>query len=310
MKPTPDGRSTSRPRVTVIVPHWNTPDSLARCLASIPAACGGTEHEVFVVDNASRLDAQPRYTTGCVMIANSRNRGFAAACNQGAAGAHGEFLCFLNSDAVAAARSIEKLVDVVAGSVALAGAAPVEAEAGGAVKVPARRFLGPLSQALALAGAATRRAPSGRAATAAPRPDWITAAALVVPARIFRLLGGFDEGYFFYEEDEDFCWRARRRGYRVAYCTSATIRHEGGASVRVAGDWPVPSLYAGQLRFVRRRCGLAGALVYRAAVGIVMLAKAAAAAYQGPRGAARRMEASRVLKVLWRGSPAAVTGED
>ena len=44
-------------------------------------------------------------------------------------------------------------------------------------------------------------------------------------ADTFRMIGGFDEGYFLYYEDVDLCWRLRRQGYDVALLPMVRVIH-------------------------------------------------------------------------------------
>ena len=53
----------------------------------------------------------------------------------------------------------------------------------------------------------------------------LTAACLLVQARVFRELGGFDEGLAVGFGDTDLCLRARASGYRVIYCPHASLLH-------------------------------------------------------------------------------------
>ena len=86
-----------RPRVSVILVSYNTRELLRRALVEL------SSYEVIVVDNASAdgsaqmvRDAFPAIT----LIANSDNRGFGAANNQGIDAATGSLVLLLNSDAV------------------------------------------------------------------------------------------------------------------------------------------------------------------------------------------------------------------
>jgi GT2 family glycosyltransferase len=91
------------PSLDVVIVNWNTGPLLQACLGSIAAARRSTFSvgRVAVVDNASvdgscdRLDA---FDLPVVLTRNPENRGFAAACNQAAAGAVSDYLLFLNPD--------------------------------------------------------------------------------------------------------------------------------------------------------------------------------------------------------------------
>ncbi len=52
-------------------------------------------------------------------------------------------------------------------------------------------------------------------------------AACVVSRDVFNKVGGFDDDYFIYDDDTDFCWRARLLGYRVVFVPSARVTHSG-----------------------------------------------------------------------------------
>ena len=106
--------------------------------------------------------------------------------------------------------------------------------------------------------------------------------------------------YFFYEEDEDLCWRLRRRGHRVGVCADAVVGHDGGGSVAGTGDWTSLALYRGQLRFVARRAGRPAALAYRSSVSIVVIAKAITGRRMSPAP-------SSLLRLLWFPSATATT---
>ncbi len=52
-------------------------------------------------------------------------------------------------------------------------------------------------------------------------------AACVVKRDVFNKVGGFDDDYFIYDDDTDFCWRARLLGYSVVFVPSARVSHSG-----------------------------------------------------------------------------------
>src|SRR5437016_1789132 len=86
----------------VVIVNWNAGPQLRDCLASIINASRGPElKRVVVVDNASTdssLQAIHMQGLPLVVLRNERNRGFAAACNQGASGSTADYLLFLNPD--------------------------------------------------------------------------------------------------------------------------------------------------------------------------------------------------------------------
>src|SRR5882762_3301678 len=96
------GVATVRQSATtdVIVVNWNTGGQLRACLAALSASLqeGFRFGRVVVVDNASAdhsADDLACPTLPLVVIQNDTNRGFGAACNQGAAGSVADYLLFL-----------------------------------------------------------------------------------------------------------------------------------------------------------------------------------------------------------------------
>ncbi len=53
---------------------------------------------------------------------------------------------------------------------------------------------------------------------------------MMMPAELCRKLGGWDETYFFYGEDIDFCYRIHQAGYQIIYYPNVEVLHYKGAS--------------------------------------------------------------------------------
>ncbi len=283
------------PLLSIVVVYFNTPQVLEDCLSSLREATAGLEAETIVIDNGSDPVNQqrPHSRPGFRIIRNKFNRGYAAAANQGASAARGDYLLFLNSDAFMTAECLQGMLAAMDANPDFAAVSPMLAWADGRLQSPARRFLGPFGQAAGLLGRRSRRPLEVRGAPLT-EVDWVQACALLVRTSAFRGVCGFDEGYFFYEEDEDLCWRLRRQGHRIGVAGSVSCRHVGGASTKVAGDWPLSALYAGQLRFMNRRFGRPGALIYKLAVSGALLLKVAK-----PGGSYTIQRLRVVLGALW-----------
>ena len=91
------------PSLDVIIVNWNAGPLLRRCLTALTEARSPsfTLARVVVVDNASSdgsLDGLSDLSLPLQIVRNASNRGFGAACNQGAAGSTSDFLLFLNPD--------------------------------------------------------------------------------------------------------------------------------------------------------------------------------------------------------------------
>ena len=58
---------------------------------------------------------------------------------------------------------------------------------------------------------------------------WVSGAVFLIDKTWFDDLGGFDEAFFLYKEEEELCLRLRQRGGRVLYDPSETVHHHVGA---------------------------------------------------------------------------------
>ena len=64
--------------------------------------------------------------------------------------------------------------------------------------------------------------------------DSVTGAFLMIRGKTIDDLGLLDERFFMYCEDEDWCWRSKRRGWRVVYHPGLIAHHDKGSSARQA----------------------------------------------------------------------------
>lgn len=55
-------------------------------------------------------------------------------------------------------------------------------------------------------------------------------AAMLVKKEVFQKIGFFDEKYFLYYEDSDFCFRARKKGFKIIYIPKAVVYHKNAQS--------------------------------------------------------------------------------
>lgn len=217
------------PRVSVLLVLFNRAELTLKCLESL-ARCRGVALEVIVVDNGStdRTRELLERVRGVRCLFNAENTGFVRAANQAAGEATGELLLFLNNDAEVFPSSIRSAVETLSRS-------PDAGAAGGRVI----GLDGKLQEAGSIVwrGATTQgygRGDSPRSgAYRFPREvDYCSGVFLLTRREVFRELGGFDLRFApAYYEEADYCFRLRRRGWRVVYDPDAVVVHFGSASL-------------------------------------------------------------------------------
>jgi N-acetylglucosaminyl-diphospho-decaprenol L-rhamnosyltransferase len=220
-------------RVGVVVVHFGDAAPAAACVRALTADASPCTRRIVVVDNSGNLAAGG--LAGAEAINAGSNRGFGAGANLGV-GRLGagpwDALVILNND-----------VEVADGF--LAAAAEALDEPGvGAVAGPL--YLEHVGGRLWYAGGTVsfltgtvRQHTSARLARRRRGVGFFPGAAFAVSPQAWRDVGGFDPGYFLYNEDVDLCLRLRRRGYRLLFTPRMAAVHRLGAVTGSGGRSPL-----------------------------------------------------------------------
>jgi GT2 family glycosyltransferase/O-antigen ligase len=277
--------------ILAVVVTYQSRDGIEECLSALTESV----ERIVVVDNASS-DGTAAFVRhrfpGVEVIANPDNVGFAKAVNQGVAGAEQDTVMIVNPDCVLASGTARVMRDHLRAHPDVGIVAPRLLDSSGSpvvsvhrfetlLSVLASRFGGSLlSPRLRLAlsrGTAGATQLAGDGGEGPVLVDWASGACLAVRGELLERLGGLDDGYFMYYEDEELCLQAHREGAQVAYLPAVNARHVGGASSSdPAAVWPV--LYTSMLRFFTRHRprsvpALRAALVLRACIGVALATK-------------------------------------
>ena len=230
--------------LSVVVVSYNTCQLLDECLSSIySAAAPDGGFEVIVVDNASSDGSVAMVSAKypqAVLIVCDKNLGFSAANNRGSAVATGEFLLFLNSDTVIDQDALAKPVDYMRHNPQV-GALTVRLVYPNGQRDPDnhRGFPTPFNAFSHFTGL-SRLFPKSPRLNGYFRnyEDFskihavpvIAGSFMMMPRALDKELGGWDETYFFYGEDIDYCYRIHEAGYEIIYFPLVDVLHYKGAS--------------------------------------------------------------------------------
>ncbi len=213
---------TERPEVDVVILTWNDGPLLERAIDSAVRSID-VDVTVIVVDNGSDPPATPGHGVDR-LLRNDRNRGVAAARNQGVMAGGSPIVCLLDSDAELEPTCLRQLVDALTSQPPVAMAAPVfvdqraEASAGSAPTL--------VRKLTRLAGITDSYAPAARRTEEQAWPvDFAIGACQVFRREAFLTVDGIDERYFYGPEDVDFCLRLRRAGYDILQVGEASCHH-------------------------------------------------------------------------------------
>jgi hypothetical protein len=209
--------------VDIIVVNFNTQNLLEECLYSIKTSTGlSDDYRVFVIDNGSTDSSKSiikknRWVTG---IFNRKNLGYGAACNQGILAGRGQYIFLMNSDIKATSNWLAPMVKTLASSFKIAVVGPklinhqgfiVGAGVVGTNAHPVIRGWGEPNHENTYNQSMECLSVGG--------------ACMGIKRGLLSTLGLFDEHYFHYFEETDYCYNARFHGYKIIYCPESMVIH-------------------------------------------------------------------------------------
>lgn len=244
--------SMTRPNVCIVIVSFRSAGLTIACLRSVEQerAASGPGVRAIVVDNASgdfpaveRAVADHGWGPWVTLVLAPANGGFAYGNNLGVRltlqRQPADYFLLLNPDTELRPGAIDALVRFLEANpqVGIAGSS-FENRDGSEWPISFRfpTLISELCSALDI-GPVTRMFWSWKVAremspTAQP-VDWICGASMMIRPEVLRVTGGFDESYFLYFEETDFCLRARRAGFPTWYVPASRVMHVAGQSTGV-----------------------------------------------------------------------------
>ncbi|MFC7494570.1 MULTISPECIES: glycosyltransferase [unclassified Nocardioides] len=284
-------------RATLVVVTWNSRDHLPALAASLPAALEGMERvRLVVVDNSSgdgTPEAAEELWPHAVVHRSASNGGYAAGINLGAALADpGEIVIAMNPDLRLRPGCIRELCATFADDeVGLAFPRLLDPDGHTTPSIRREPSVGRVWAEGVLGGNRAARLGRGEMVTGPDRyaepsdVDWATGAMVAVAPRCRSTIGAWDESFFLYSEEVDYCRRARVAGFRVRYEPGAVVEHASGPYGSNVELWR--TLVGNRAIDFGRHHGRASRVLFRSglAVGQALRAPRSAAHRAGVRAA-------------------------
>ncbi|MFA5995842.1 MAG: glycosyltransferase family 2 protein [Patescibacteria group bacterium] len=216
--------------ISVIIVSYNTKDFLQKCLESLQKQ-QQVDYEIMVVDNNSSDNSVAMVRANfpqVKLIANMNNGGFAKAVNQGIQQAVGDYILLVNPDMIVPPEALFNMQTILQqqADIALLGArltypnGQTQASVG---NFPA--WLPNLATKLKLSKIfhyGRYYKPSYNKLT---KVDWVSGGFLMFSKKLIDKIGWWDEKYFLYLEDVDFCKRAAQAGLAAAFTPAVSVLH-------------------------------------------------------------------------------------
>lgn len=213
--------------------------------------------EVIIVDNDSQDDSVPSICavikhnnmTNMHVIANSRNAGFGAGCNLGAASAKGTFILFLNNDTIVKDHGILDMVSYCEKNPHIAVLGGQLRNDDGSQQASTGKFYTLWYVILLLLGG-QRFGLLDKSPGTIQKVDWVKGALLLIRKEVFEEVGGFDEHIFMYTEDMELCYRVFLAGKDIYFYPDVLVLHkEHGSTSRT---FAIVNIYRNLLYFYKK----------------------------------------------------------
>ena len=265
-------------RLAVVILNYRTADLTVDCLRSLQGELPAGGSRVLVVDNASG-DGSVAKVRGAIdangwgawasVLPMERNGGFAFGNNAGIRDAlrdGAEYVLLLNPDTVVRPGALRTMLEFMDAHPDVGICGGSQEDAAGVLQHTAHRFPSPLGELDRGARLGALRRVLRRHVDVPPEPtavrpcDWVGGACMMIRSNVFETVGLFDEGYFLYYEEVDFCARAAAAGFKICFVPQARIVHFEGQATgigqtaqRRGAYW-----YDSRRRFFIKRYGLLG----------------------------------------------------
>ena len=232
--------------LSIIIVNYNTKQLLVDCVKSIINTTKNISYEIIVVDNNSTdnsvLSIKKKVLSikNLKIIENEKNVGFSRANNIGIEKAKGRYILFLNSDTIVYSNTLEKMIEFM-DEYQDAGAATckVVLPSGELDDASHRGFPTPLNSLYYFSGLSKIFPKSKNFAgynlsyidvNTTHEIDACAGAFMIVRKEAGKKIGWWDEDYFWYGDDLDFCYRLKNFGFKIYYVPTVSVLHYKGVS--------------------------------------------------------------------------------
>lgn len=245
------------PPLSIIIVSWNVADLLRDCLRSV------ADYPTLVVDSASSDETVAMVQNefpAVSLIACDENVGFARGNNIGLERENTDFVLVLNPDTDVREGAIEAMQRFLEENEDVGMVGPQLLNPDGSYQSSRRRFptlMTGIFESTWLEDFAPKAVLDrffmrdvGDEETA--EVDWVSGACMMVRREVIEQVGGFDESYFMYSEELDWCRRIKAVGWRIVYLPEAEVVHHEGKSSEQAVTARHINFNRAKLRYFRK----------------------------------------------------------
>ena len=251
--------------VSLVIINYNTKEFLGKCLKSIYENTHEISFEVFVVDNNSKDESTKmvkKEFPQVNLIKNEINVGFAKANNQAIRKSSGRYILLLNSDTLVSPNSLNMMKRFMDHH-PQAGALGCKLLNPDLTLQPSCREFPSFVTLLFESTFLDQLFPSNKVIGRYKLSSWNhneirevdqpMGACLMVRRKTMEEVGLLDEGFHMFFEEVDWCYRIKKRGWKIYFLPEAKVIHYGGQSIRKVNFKMFFSWHKSRYRFFKKR---------------------------------------------------------
>jgi len=227
--------------LSICIVSFNTRDLLRDCLNSIFSSLTQYSYEVIVADNGSADGSSEMLAAEfpqVQVIQNTSNLGYTVPMNQALRAAAGRYLMQLNPDTVLTPGLLESLLGFMESQPRVGICTPKVLNSDGTLQMQCRRSAARPWDAITYILGFSKLFPRSRLfgrylmeylpEDQINEVEAVSGSCMLIRRGVVDQIGYLDEQFFAYQEDAEFCFRARKAGWQIYYVPTAQLTHFGG----------------------------------------------------------------------------------
>lgn len=227
--------------ISVCIVNLNAKKHLINCIRSIPKAVRPHSYEIIVADNHSSDGSGPYILKNFPfvhLLSNNRNIGYTTAMNRVLRMSRGDYKVILNPDTVLMPHSITLLVNFLKQNNTIGIVGPKVVNDDGTFQRSCRRGIARPVAVFSYFFGMAKMFPNNKNFTEyhlnhldeneLSEVGGVSGSCMIVRNEVIKEVGLLDERYFAYQEDSDYCIRAKEKGWGVYYNPESVVKHSGG----------------------------------------------------------------------------------
>ncbi len=272
--------------LSIIIVNWNGKDLLTKCLQCVESTVKKISYETFVVDNASTDGSQDmvrRDFPNVKLMANTDNVGFAKANNQAMKIAVGRYVLLLNSDAFVKENTLDAMVAFMDEHPDAGMASCKLFYEEGQLQLSCTSFP-TLRTELYITLGLPKLFPKSHEFGRYFYEDWdynsvrsdidvILGAFMLARKTAIDAVGMMDESYFMYSEEVDWCYRFKKKGWKIYFEPKVEAIHLWGGTSKQVKIQMLIQLYRSRIKFFRENYSWLSGQLLKVILGVYCVSR-------------------------------------